>query len=249
MKKILIITLTLLMVFSLCSVSVLAVTEGEVQSQVAAQGKEKVTGNIFVWFLCAIAFLKVSQKIDSFMSSLGINVGHTGGSMLGELMIAFRGIQAASGGAFGHSKGGGGSSSGSGFFAIAMVRTQRGSEEIAAFRGLGKTNPRTAFLITVSFASLAGVPLTLGFIVKLKTFVTAVSAIQNWDNFCWLLVIMVLTAATGFYYYFKVLRSMYWEKPQPGVPALRVPLCTAIVLTLSATALIILGTLPLLMRF
>ncbi len=114
MKKILIITLTLLMVLSLCSVSVLAVTEGEVQSQVAAQGKEKVTGNIFIWFLCAIAFLKVSQKIDSFMSSLGINVGHTGGSMLGELMIAFKGVQAASGGAFGNGRGGGGSPSGSG---------------------------------------------------------------------------------------------------------------------------------------
>ena len=114
MKKILIITLTLLMVFSLCSVTVLAVTEGEVQSQVAAQGKEKVTGNIFIWFLCAIAFLKVSQKIDSFMSSLGINVGHTG-SMLGELMIAFKGVQAISGGSFGSSHGGGGgSSSGSG---------------------------------------------------------------------------------------------------------------------------------------
>lgn len=117
MKKILIITLTLLMVFSICSESVLAVTEGEVEAQVAAQGKEKVTGNIFIWFLCAIAFLKVSQKIDSFMSSLGINVGHTGGSMLGELMIAMRGIQIASGGAFGHRSGGGGgggSSTGSG---------------------------------------------------------------------------------------------------------------------------------------
>jgi hypothetical protein len=115
MKKILIIPLTILMVFCLCSVSVFAVTEGEVQSQVAAQGKEKVTGNIFIWFLCAIAFLKVSQKIDSFMSSLGINVGHTGGSMLGELMIAFKGVQAISGGSFGSSHGGGGgSSSGSG---------------------------------------------------------------------------------------------------------------------------------------
>lgn len=115
MKKILILLLITMLIFSLCSVSVLALTEGEVASQVAAQGKEKVTGNIFIWFLCAIAFLKVSQKIDSFMSSLGINVGHTGGNMLGELMIAFRGIQAASGGAFGHGKGGGGgSSSGSG---------------------------------------------------------------------------------------------------------------------------------------
>ncbi len=114
MKKIMILLLITMLVFSLCSVSVFAVTEGEVSSQVAAQGKEKVTGNIFIWFLCAIAFLKVSQKIDSFMSSLGINVGHTGGNMLGELMIAFRGIKAASGGAFGYGKGGGGSSSGSG---------------------------------------------------------------------------------------------------------------------------------------
>ena len=103
-----------LIVISFCSVSVCAITEDEVESQVNSQGKEKVTGNIFIWFLCAIAFLKVSQKIDSFMSSLGINVGHTGGSMLGELMIAFRGVQAASGGAFGNGRGGGGSPSGSG---------------------------------------------------------------------------------------------------------------------------------------
>ena len=105
MKKILWIILIILIAFSLCSLTVFAVTEDEVQSQVNAQGKEQVTGNIFIWFLCAVAFLKVSQKIDSFMSSLGINVGHTGGSMLGELMIAFKGVKAASGGAFGHSSG------------------------------------------------------------------------------------------------------------------------------------------------
>ena len=64
------------------SVSVFALTENEVQNEVSRIGREGVTGNIFVWFLCAVAFLKVSQKIDSFMSSLGINVGHTGGSML-----------------------------------------------------------------------------------------------------------------------------------------------------------------------
>jgi hypothetical protein len=31
--------------------------------------------------------VKVSQKIDSFMSSLGINVGHTGGSLMAEATI------------------------------------------------------------------------------------------------------------------------------------------------------------------
>ncbi len=65
-------------------------TEADVEQAVAVQGKEAVTGNVFIWFLCAIAFLKVSQKIDSFMASLGINVGNTGGNMMAELLIAGR---------------------------------------------------------------------------------------------------------------------------------------------------------------
>ena len=106
MKKTSLITMIIILLLVLCSTSVLAISESEVQSQVVAQGKEAVTGNILIWFLCAVAFLKVSQKIDTFLSSLGINVGHTGGSMLGELMIAFKGIKGASGGAFGGSSGG-----------------------------------------------------------------------------------------------------------------------------------------------
>ncbi len=69
-----------------------ALTEEEVQAQVDSAGREQVTGNVLIWFLCAIGFLKVSQKIDSFMSSLGINIGKTGGSMMAEAMIAARGI-------------------------------------------------------------------------------------------------------------------------------------------------------------
>ena len=72
--------LLLLLVTALITTSVSAITETEIEAQVAAQGKDTVTGNVLIWFLCAVAFLKVSQKIDSFMASLGINVGHTGGS-------------------------------------------------------------------------------------------------------------------------------------------------------------------------
>lgn len=69
-----------------------ALTESEVEAQVTASGKESVTGNVLIWFLCAVAFLKVSQKIDSFMATLGVNVGRTGGSMLAEAMIAMRAV-------------------------------------------------------------------------------------------------------------------------------------------------------------
>lgn len=77
------------------STNAFAISESDVESAVSASGKEAVSGNVLVWFLCAIAFLKVSQKIDSFLSSLGLNVGHTGGSMLSEAMIAMRAINTA----------------------------------------------------------------------------------------------------------------------------------------------------------
>lgn len=93
-RTVLIAVLAVTLSFS-ASIPVYAVTEAEVQEQVNAQGKEAVAGNVLIWFLCAIAFLKVSQKVDSFMSSLGINVGHTGGSMLAEAMIAARGVGVA----------------------------------------------------------------------------------------------------------------------------------------------------------
>ena len=112
--KLLIMLTVLVVMVSLTTVPAFALTESEVQDQVNAIGKEGVTGNVFVWFLCAIAFLKVSQKIDSFMSSLGINVGHTGGSMLAEAMIAMRGASIAKSFAGRGGGGGGGSGGGSG---------------------------------------------------------------------------------------------------------------------------------------
>lgn len=82
--------LALVLAVLLCAPA-FALTEAEVEAQVAASGKEAVTGNVLIWFLCAVAFLKVSQKIDSFMASMGVNVGRTGGSLMAEAMIAVRG--------------------------------------------------------------------------------------------------------------------------------------------------------------
>ena len=106
--------LTAALSFTVCQPA-FAISEADVQAVVGASGKESVSGNLLVWFLCAIAFLKVSQKVDSFMASLGINVGHTGGNMIAELMVAARGLGTARnavGGRFGF--GGGSGSSGSG---------------------------------------------------------------------------------------------------------------------------------------
>ena len=76
MKRNSIITfLAFLLLLCALSTSAFAIDESEVESAIAASGKDAVAGNVFIWFLCAISFLKVSQKVDSFMASLGINVG------------------------------------------------------------------------------------------------------------------------------------------------------------------------------
>ena len=92
--------LTVLIVSTLC-VPAFALDESEVEAAVSASSKETVTGNVLIWFLCAVAFLKVSQKIDSFMATLGVNVGRTGGSMLAEAMVAMRAVTMVVGGGHG----------------------------------------------------------------------------------------------------------------------------------------------------
>ena len=86
----------------------------------------------------------------------------------------------------------------------------------------------------------------MGFLAKYYSFCALIQAMGNWNGLLWLLPIMIVCAAAGFYYYFKVLRAMYWEKPMEGDKPLRVPAVTAAVLTACAVVIILMGTYPLL---
>ena len=70
-----------------------ALTEDEAAAAVNAQGKDAVSGNLFLWLLCAIAFMKVSTKLNGILHSLGIGVSRSPGSMLSEALLAFRGFE------------------------------------------------------------------------------------------------------------------------------------------------------------
>lgn len=101
------------------------------------------------------------------------------------------------------------------FFVLAQVRIQRDGESISDFNGLGKTNPRLATMLTILLGSLAGVPLTAGFWGKFFVFSLAVRA-ELWIG----ITAAILSAAAGFYYYFKTLSAIWWSdatKPTPLV--------------------------------
>ena len=94
LRKLVIVLPCMAAMAALWALPALAVSESDVESAVASQGKEAVSGNLFVWFLCAIAFLKVSTKIDSILQAMGLGVGRSPGSILAEAFMALRGMQA-----------------------------------------------------------------------------------------------------------------------------------------------------------
>ena len=122
------------------------------------------------------------------------------------------------------------------FFILAQVRIQRDGENISDFNGLGKTNPQLALALTVLLASLAGVPLTAGFWGKFFVFSLAVDA-KLWVG----VGIAFISAAAGFYYYFNVIRAMWWTAP-PSDKAIVLPCISKVVIAVLTIAVIVFGT-------
>jgi len=93
------------------------------------------------------------------------------------------------------------------FASLILVKRNVGSDQFESFNGLGKANPGLAFAVTVAMLSLAGIPLTAGFIGKFMMF----SNVMN-DYHTVLLVLAAINAAIGVFYYLRVVVHMYLMK-------------------------------------
>ncbi|MHC2991406.1 NADH dehydrogenase, partial [Pontibacter sp. HJ8] len=125
------------------------------------------------------------------------------------------------------------------FGVLQLVARQRGSEAFEAFNGLGKTNPLLAFAVTVAMMSLAGIPLTAGFFGKFFIF----SALIENPDMMWLIVLAVILAAVGIYYYFKVVIAMYMHPAGDQAP-IAVSGIIRIMLIILTALTILLGIVP-----
>jgi NADH-quinone oxidoreductase subunit N len=98
-----------------------------------------------------------------------------------------------------------------GAFGMISVMTNGEEEmtELAHYRGLFWKRPCSALLMTAIFLSLAGIPLTAGFIGKFYIFYAGVKA-DLWA----LIFVLVIGSGIGLYYYLRVIVAML-EEPQP----------------------------------
>lgn len=92
-----------------------------------------------------------------------------------------------------------------GIFAVLAKMTDYSYD---GFNGLAKYQPLLALTTTICLLSLAGIPLTLGFLGKFYMLKAAILT----GKYLWLVIFAVLMAAISAYYYFKVIQSMYFKE-------------------------------------
>jgi hypothetical protein len=109
------------------------------------------------------------------------------------------------------------------FLVICLITHENDDADIAGLAGLGQRAPLLAFALTLSMASLAGIPPLAGFFGKfllLKAVVEQAGA----DPAYWLLLfVAIIGVVISLYYYFGVVRAMYWGT----TPALTNPVPSA----------------------
>ncbi len=91
-----------------------------------------------------------------------------------------------------------------GVFAVVAKMTDYSFE---GFNGLAKHQPLLALTTTICLLSLAGIPLTLGFLGKFYMLKAAVLT----GKYLWLVIFAVVMAAISAYYYFRVIQAMYFK--------------------------------------
>jgi NADH-quinone oxidoreductase subunit N len=104
------------------------------------------------------------------------------------------------------------------FLVITLVMRKLESEDISGLAGLGRRSPLLAATMTLSMVSLAGLPPLAGFFGKFLLLKSVIDlGPTNHGYYC-----LAFTALAGvvisIYYYFKVVRAIYWGQPTDALP-------------------------------
>jgi NADH-quinone oxidoreductase subunit N len=125
---------------------------------------------------------------------------------------------------------------------IAVARRTR-SGEISSFAGLFATSPVLAVTMTLFLASLAGVPPFAGWFAKFVMFRSIIEAGTGWGVS--LGVLAAVNSVIAFFYYFGVVRKMWFDEPAEGDrTTIRVPPALAGAIALMGAVVVVISVYP-----
>jgi len=127
-----------------------------------------------------------------------------------------------------------------GGFGIVMLLSRRGfeAENLDDYKGLHDRSPWFAAMMLLLMFSMAGVPPTVGFFAKMFVLEAVISI-----DMLWLALVGVFFSIIGVYYYLRIVKLMYFDKPVDDTP-LTAGLDTRIALSVNGLMMLALGMFP-----
>ena len=128
-------------------------------------------------------------------------------------------------------------------FGVIMLLAREGfeSEEISDFAGLNERSPLYAAVMGICLLSLAGIPPMVGFYAKLSVLQALIASGQSIH--IGLAVFSVMMSLVGAFYYLRVVKVMYFDKPVT-VGSVSASLDVRVVLSINGALVLVLGLMP-----
>ena len=130
-------------------------------------------------------------------------------------------------------------------FGVIMLLAREGFEcdNINDLAGLNQRSPLYAGVMAISLLSLAGIPPMVGFYAKLTVLQALIASGQAFH--IGLAVFAVVMSLIGAFYYLRVIKVMYFDAPNPQLPAkMHANFEVRSVLSLNGALVLVLGLLP-----
>ena len=121
---------------------------------------------------------------------------------------------------------------------ILMGRKEAEADQLDDYRGLSERNPWFALMLLMFMFSLAGIPPFIGFWAKWMVIMEVIET-----GYAWLAAVAVLFSIVGAYYYLRVIKLVYFDKPEE-LYAIKATRPMRVVLSANGLALLMMGIAP-----
>ncbi len=130
------------------------------------------------------------------------------------------------------------------FFVICVVSKTHDSEDISELAGLWNRSPLLASVLSLSMVSLAGVPPLAGFFGKFLLLKAAAEQAVSYPGYYVLLSVAVVGVVISVYYYFGVVRAIFWSRDDQELSAIPISRPVKAALWVCVAGMVLLGVLP-----
>jgi NADH-quinone oxidoreductase subunit N len=128
------------------------------------------------------------------------------------------------------------------FIVLCLVAPE--SDDISVLAGLNRRSPLLALAMALGMISLAGLPPLAGFFGKLLLFKAILSRAAADRSYLWLALIAIVGVVISIYYYFGVIRAVYWSEEDAALTPIKVSPPMKLSVAVCIAAMLYLGVFP-----